>query len=194
MSHEQTQTESPEGGRDGLRRLNWGCGDWTIAGWINADIKEGDGIDLVGDIREGLPLDSDSIDYAVSIHSLPEIPYTELIPTLVELRRVLKPGGLVRIALPDLDKGIEAYHRRDESYFKVPDEDATSVGAKFVTQMVWYGYSRSLFTHEFIEEQLLRAGFTSVHHCSFKQTSSAYPEIVALDNRELESLFVEAVK
>jgi predicted SAM-dependent methyltransferase len=106
----------------------------------------------------------------------------------------LKPGGVLRIALPDLDKGIEAYHRRDSTYFKVPDEDAESVGAKFVTQMVWYGYSRSLFTHEFIEEQLLKAGFTSVQHCTFKQTASKHPEIVRLDNREQESLFVEAVK
>ena len=194
MSHEQTQTESPGGKGQGPRRLNWGCGDWTVPGWINVDIKEHPGIDIVSDIRDGLPLDSDSIDYAVAIHSLPEIPFTELVPTLDELRRVLKPGGVLRIALPDLDKGIEAYHRRDSTYFKVPDEDAESVGAKFVTQMVWYGYSRSLFTHEFIEEQLLKAGFTRVHHCTFKQTASAHPEIVRLDNREQESLFVEAVK
>lgn len=194
MSHELIKTESPESGRDGVRRLNWGCGDWTMPGWINADIKKQPGIDLVCDIRDGLPLDADSIDYVAAIHSLPEIPFTELVPTLQELRRVLKPSGVLRAALPDLDKGIEAYHRRDSSYFKVPDEDATSVGAKFVTQMVWYGYSRSLFTHEFIEEQLLRAGFTSVQHCTFKQTASSHPEIVALDNREQESLFVEAVK
>lgn len=194
MSHEQTQTEDPRGGNDGVRRLNWGCGDWTIDGWINADIKKGDGVDIVGDIRKGLPLDSDSIDYAVSIHSLPEIPFTELVRTLTELRRVLKPGGILRLALPDLDKGIEAYHRRDSSYFKVPDEDAKTVGAKFVTQMVWYGYSRSLFTHEFIEEKLLEAGFAGVQHCTFKQTASPHPEIVVLDNREQESLFVEAVK
>jgi predicted SAM-dependent methyltransferase len=194
MSHEQTQTERPGGAPEGVRRLNWGCGDWAIPGWINADLKKKPGIDIVGDIRDGLPLDADSIDYAVAIHSLPEIPFTELVPTLEELRRVLKPGGVLRMALPDLDKGIEAYHRRDSSYFKVPDEDAESVGAKFVTQMIWYGYSRSLFTHEFIEEQLLRAGFAAVHHCSFKQTAGRHPEIVQLDNREQESLFVEAVK
>ena len=49
------------------------------------------------------------------------------------------------------------------------------MGAKFVTQMVWYGYSRSLFTHEFIEEQLEKAGFSQVDHCSFQQTASPYP-------------------
>jgi predicted SAM-dependent methyltransferase len=193
VSHEQTQTE--QGQQPGaVRRLNWGCGEWAQPGWINSDIKEDVGVDIVGDIRDGLPLESDSLDYAVSIHSLPEIPFAELVPALEELRRVLKPGGVLRLALPDLDRGIDAYQRRDSSYFKVPDEDAKSVGAKFVTQMVWYGYSRSLFTHEFIEEQLEKAGFTQVNHCSYKQTATAYPEIVDLDNREKESLFVEAVK
>jgi predicted SAM-dependent methyltransferase len=193
LSHEQTQIEKdqPPGG---VRRLNWGCGEWTQAGWINADIKPDAGVDIVGDIRDGLPLESDSLDYAVSIHSLPEIPFTELVPALVELRRVLKPGGVLRLALPDLDKGIDAYQRNDPTYFRVPDQDAKSVGAKFVTQMVWYGYSRSLFTHEFIREQLEKAGFTQMENCSFGKTASQYPEIVELDNRERESLFVEAIK
>jgi predicted SAM-dependent methyltransferase len=193
LSQEQTQTEQDQAA-GGVRRLNWGCGEWTTIGWINSDIKANPGVDLVADIRDGLPLESDSIDYAVSVHSLPEIPFTEIVPTLAELRRVLKPGGVLRLALPDLDKGIDAYHRKDSAYFKVPDQDAKSVGAKFVTQMVWYGYSRSLFTHEFIEEQLEKAGFSRVDHCSFQQTASPYPEIVTLDNRERESLFVEAVK
>jgi len=194
MTHE-AQTEAPGPlGPGGVRRLNWGCGEWAEAGWINSDVKDSPGIDVVADIREGLPIDSDSIDYAVSIHAMPEIPYTELVPTLEELRRVLKPGGVLRLALPDLDKGIAAYHRRDREYFKVPDEAAKSVGAKFVTQMVWFGYSRSLFTHEFVEELLEKAGFTRVDHCAYRQTASRYPEIVELDNREQESLFVEAVK
>ena len=193
MSHEQTQTEMDHQ-LGGARRLNWGCGEWTEPGWINSDIKEAVGIDIVADIRDGLPLESDSIDYAVSIHSLPELHFSELVPALTELRRLLKPDGVLRLALPDLDKGIDAYQRKDPSYFKVPDKDAKSVGAKFVTQMVWYGYSRSLFTHEFIEEQLEKAGFGRVDHCSYKHTASMYPEIVNLDNRERESLFVEAVK
>ncbi len=60
--------------------------------------------------------------------------------------------------------------------------------------MIWYGYSRSLFTHEFIAEQLEKADFSRVDHCTFRHTASPYPEIVDLDNRERESLFVEAVK
>ena len=193
MSQEQTQTEQGQQPRS-RRRLNWGCGEWAQPGWINSDIKENVGVDIVADIRDGLPLDSESIEYAVAIHSLPEIPFTELVPALQELRRVLMTGGVLRLALPDLDKGIDAYLRKDSSYFKVPDQDAKSVGAKFVTQMIWYGYSRSLFTHEFTQELLERAGFSRVEHVAFRQTASPYPEIVDLDNREHESLFVEAVK
>jgi predicted SAM-dependent methyltransferase len=177
-----------------IKRLNWGCGSWTPEGWINSDIKDDPGVDLPCNILEGLPLETDSIDYAVSIHALPEMTYPNLVPVLQELRRVLKPGGVLRLSLPDIDRGIAAYQRGDLSYFLVPDEDARSIGAKFITQMLWYGYSKLLFTHDFIEEMLMKAGFSRVDRCAFKQTKTPWPEILDLDNRESESLFVEAVK
>ncbi len=177
-----------------VRRLNWGCGGHTLPGWINSDQKDGDGIDLSCDIAQGLPLETGSIDYAVSIHALPEVPYDRIVPVLAELRRVIKPGGILRLALPDLLKGVRAYERGDRDYFLVPDEDAERLGAKLVTQLIWYGYSRTLFTADFIEEMLLKAGFARVEHCEYHQTTGPWPEIVDLDNREAESLFVEAVK
>jgi predicted SAM-dependent methyltransferase len=177
-----------------VRRLNWGCGDHFGGGWINSDIKDMPGVDLPCDIRDGLPLETESIDYATSIHALPEIHYDDLVDALVELRRVLKPGGVLRLALPDLDRGIQAYLAGDRDYFLVPDEQAEAIGSKFVTQIIWYGYSRTLFTHDFIEELLWKAGFREVHHCSYRETKSRFPEIVELDIRERESLFVEAVK
>lgn len=176
------------------QRLNWGCGAAGEPGWINSDQKDGPGIDITCNILEGLPLESDSIDYAVSIHGLPEVPLEDLVPVLVELRRVLRPRGVLRLALPDLEKGIAAYQRADRDYFLVPDDDAHTLGGKLVTQLLWYGCSRSLFTPDFIEELLFKAGFSTVTHCAFQQTASPYPEIVSLDNRERESLFVEAVK
>jgi predicted SAM-dependent methyltransferase len=177
-----------------LRRLNWGCGRHPQPGWINSDAKEGAGIDLSCDIRDGLPLENDSIDYAVSIHALPELPYPDLVPTLVELRRVLKPDGVLRLGLPDLERAIDAYRRADAGYFLVPDEDARSLGGKLVVQLTWYGYVRSLFTREFTEELLAKASFVRFAVCKYGRTASSHPEIVELDNREQESLFVEAWK
>jgi predicted SAM-dependent methyltransferase len=194
MTNERTTAESARPAPAGVRRLNWGCGGHPEPGWLNSDIKEAPGVDIVGDVRNGLPIESDSIDYIVSVHALPELPYEDLVPTLRELRRVLKPGGVLRLALPDLERGIAAFQEGDTDYFHVPDDDARTIGAKFVTQMIWYGYSRSLFVHEFVEELMERAGFTRSHRCAYKQTATGWSDIVALDNRERESLFVEGVK
>lgn len=174
-----------------MKRLNWGCGDHVAPGWINSDVKDEPAVDLVADIRDGLPLEPDSIDCAVGIHVLPEFSYPELVPALEELRRVLKPGGTLRLALPDLRRGIDAYLREDESYFKVGEDEVGSLGGRFIVQMLWYGYSRSLFTADFALELLQKAGFRDVRECPFGVTGSGIREIVELDNREDESLFVE---
>ena len=177
-----------------IQRLHWGCGDEAQPGWINADVRKRRGVDLVCDIRQGLTLPESSIAYAASVHALQEIPISELVPTLSELRRVLKPGGVLRLCLPDLDKAVAAYQRGDRDYFLVPDEDARTLAGKFITHILWYSHSRVMFTREFAEELLLKAGFTKVDHCAFKSTSSSWPDITQHDSREHESLFIEAVK
>jgi hypothetical protein len=68
-----------------------------------------------------------------------------------------------------------------------------SIRAKFVVHLIWYGYTRTFFTHDFMEEQLYKAGFTRVDRCGYKKTRSTHTGIVELDNREEESLFVEAI-
>ncbi len=45
---------------------------------------------------------------------------------------------------------------------------------------------------DYAREVLERAGFRDLRRCVFGQTASRYPDIVSLDNRERESLFVEA--
>jgi SAM-dependent methyltransferase len=177
-----------------VRRLNWGCGPSAKPGWINSDRRPATGVDVVVDIQNGLPLDDDSIDYAVSVHALQEIPYPDVVSTLRELRRVLRPGGVLRLVLPDLDKGIRAYLSNASDYFLVPDIEMKSIGGKFIVHLLWYGHSRELFTHDFVEELLLKAGFARVSRCQPRETASLFPGIVELDNRERESLFVEAVK
>ena len=177
-----------------VRRLHWGCGGSAQPGWINSDIKSGRGIDVTADIREGLPLEEGSVDYAVSVHALQEIHLDDVVPVLGELRRVLAPRGVLRLVLPDLLKGVRAYERGERDYFLVPDEDARSLSGKLVVQLLWYGYSKALFTPDFIEELLYKAGFADVKHCAYRQTASPFGDITDLDNRERESLFVEATK
>lgn len=177
-----------------VKRLNWGCGDHTAPGWLNSDVKSGPCIDFSCDIRHGLPLTSGSIDYAVSVHALQELTYPEVVPALTELRRVLKPGGALRLALPDLGKGIRAYLLGQDDYFEVDAREFRSLGGRFIVHMLWYGHSHTLFTADFIEELLINAGFADVVECRCRRTASRFPEIVELDNRERESLYVEATR
>jgi len=175
-------------------RLNVGCGPDPPDGWLNADRQPGPRVDLCGDIRDGLALADDAVDCIAAIHCLQDLPWDAIAGALREMRRVLKPGGVLRVAVPDLDRAIDAYRRGDAGYFFVPDVDARSVGAKLVTQIIWYGSVRTPFTFDFAREWLENAGFRDVARCAFGETRHGDAGIVALDNRERESLFVEALK
>jgi predicted SAM-dependent methyltransferase len=177
-----------------VRRLNWGCGPAPAPGWINADRLHAPGIELCGDIRAGLPLADGLVDYAVAMHALQDLPYPDIVPALQELRRVLRSGGVLRIGLPDLDRALAACTRGQRDYFYIPDTEVTTLSGKLIVQITWYGSVRTPFTWEFCRELLDKAGFRRVVRCAFRLTASAHAAIVELDNRERESLFVEAVR
>jgi predicted SAM-dependent methyltransferase len=184
------QTSAPPASR----RLQFGCGAFPAPGWINTNLDPGPGVDLVGDIRNGLPLSANSIQYIASMHALCELPYLDVVPALRELHRVLEPGGVLRLGLPDLDRAIAAYRSGDRAYFTIPDDETPSIDGKLVVQMTWYGTNRMMFTVRLAQELLERAGFRDVRRAAFRETTSRYPEIVELDNRPKESFFVEALK
>jgi SAM-dependent methyltransferase len=175
-----------------VRRLHWGCNDKTPAGWINSDIKERPGIDLSCDILDGLPLDDESIDYITSQHALQELKIPDQEKALRELRRVLKPKGVLRLCLPDLDLAITAYQSGRRDYFKV--EDWGTLSGNFICHILWYSYNHTLFTYDFAEELLHKAGFQDVRRVEYRQTASPYPEIVDLDSRPEESFYAEACR
>jgi SAM-dependent methyltransferase len=175
-----------------IRRVNWG-GD-ARPDWINTDTMPGSGFGMVADIREGLPIASGMIDYAVSVHALQELTYSELAPALAELLRVLRPGGTLRVVVPDLDAAIRAYTEHDDDHFLVASDGITSRGGRFITHILDSGRLQSPFTFDFAQELLVGVGFVDVTRCAYEETASSYSEIVEFDIREGESLFIEATR
>lgn len=175
-------------------KLHLGCGLCIVPGWINCDLRRAPGVDLCADLRAGLPIAEASVDCIAAIHVLQDLAYFDIAPALAELRRVLKPGGVLRLALPDLDKALCAYLAGDSAYFYIPDHDARSIGAKLVTQITWYGSVRTPFTYDALREWVLEAGFEDIYRCKHRVTLSRFADLASLDNRERESLFVEAVR
>jgi predicted SAM-dependent methyltransferase len=162
-------------------------------GWHGSDLIDY-GQDHVGDILDGLPWPDYYFDVIVAHHSLQMIRFDDLQHGLGELRRVLKVGGVMRISVPDALKAVNKYIAGVEHAFPISDEIERTADGRFWRYMFWHGDARSAFTYESLEDTLWRNGFQNVRQCQFRQTHTPHPEIVDLDNREGESLFVEAIK
>lgn len=173
-------------------RLHLGCGPVVVPGWLNVDRHRAAGVDLCADLVAGLPLRDGGASCAVAMHVLQDLAWPDIPIVLRDWHRVLRPGGVLRLGLPDLDRALDAYRRGDGGYFHVPDSDARSIGAKLVTQIIWYGSVRTPFTFDYANEVLGDAGFRDIRRCEFGCTQSGLPELASLDNRARESLFVEA--
>jgi predicted SAM-dependent methyltransferase len=149
---------------------------------------------VVCNVAIGLPFADGRFDCAALIHVLQDLAYGDVRVAIGEVYRVLRRGGVARLAVPDLDRAIDAYLRGEAGYFYVPDCHARSIGAKLITQITWYGSVRTPFTVDFLEELLHGGGFRTFRRCAFRDTGAVDRELTALDNRARETLFVEAVK
>lgn len=86
-------------------RLNLGGGSKRIEGWLNVDLDPS--ADVIADVRK-LPYEDDTVDEAMAIHILEHIPRWDADATIIEWRRVLKPGSVLVVEVPDLIKCCEA--------------------------------------------------------------------------------------
>lgn len=82
-------------------RLNIGAGGKVIEGWLSVDLAGNP--DIRADVRE-IPLDTGSVDEAMAIHVLEHLNRWDASAALAEWHRILKPGGLLAVEVPDLLK------------------------------------------------------------------------------------------
>jgi predicted SAM-dependent methyltransferase len=91
-------------------RLNLGCNDRIKEGWTNVDFDSRPGVDLVSDVSK-LDLPSGCADVVLASNILEHFPQPKTLEVLKEWARLLKPGGILEISVPDFDRTIEIYHK-----------------------------------------------------------------------------------
>lgn len=82
-------------------KLHLGSGSVTLDGWVNIDL-EAPGADMLLDLRKPLPFTDSSVSHVYSEHVIEHIEYEEAQALLREIRRVLRPDGVLRLSTPDL--------------------------------------------------------------------------------------------
>jgi predicted SAM-dependent methyltransferase len=94
-----------------LRKLHLGCGNVFLPGYLNVDITTSfrglDEPDFTSDVRHMPDLAAHSFDEIYASHVLEHIEFSDVVLTLTEWRRLLRPGGILRLAVPDLDAEID---------------------------------------------------------------------------------------
>ena len=89
--------------------LNLGCGSHFHLDWTNLDFVSQSPHVQQHDLRKGLPEASDQFDMVYHSHVLEHFAPQQGQQFLAECYRVLKPGGVLRIAVPDLEQIAQLY-------------------------------------------------------------------------------------
>ena len=83
-------------------KINLGSGSFCKPGFLNVDLFPGG--DLTLDLRRGLPFEPDCCNFIFSEHFFEHVDYPEPAGHLLrECLRVLRPGGILRLSVPDTE-------------------------------------------------------------------------------------------
>jgi SAM-dependent methyltransferase len=134
------------------------------------------------DLRNGLPFPDASVDFLYSSHALHHLYRAEAAKLLAEGIRTLKPGGTLRIVVPDLEFIMSLYQQgkreRALSYFFYD-----SPRSELFSRRYQYDF---LLLRDLLES----TGFRDVRRCAYQKGRT--PDLGCLDRMPEESLFVEA--
>lgn len=97
---------------EATKYLNLGCGSRYHPDWINIDIAPQGPEVIQNDLSRGIPLPDASCDVVYNAAVLEHLRRSDAEAFLAECYRVLKPGGIVRVGVPDLEKICQLYLSR----------------------------------------------------------------------------------
>lgn len=187
-------------------KLHLGCWHRNIPGFINVDLCDMPHIHYKSSIDDLSMFDDESAELIYSSHSFEYFDRVQAVSVLKEWRRVLKKGGILRLAVPDFDKLIEVYHLSGDlnkilgplyGRMVIQTQSTYSNGGGGLIM-----YHKTTYTFSSLREMLESEGFGNVRRYDWRQTihkdyddhSQAYYPHMDKENGILISLNVEATK
>jgi SAM-dependent methyltransferase len=129
-----------------------------------------------GDVVQGLPLADNSVDGLYASHVLEHLSLEDMRIALAESRRVLRPGGVFRLVVPDLKHRACAYleagddpeaaHRFMRATYLGRERRAGSLAGR-VRSMFGNSDHLWMFDHPAMVRELELAGFTAIRPAAF---------------------------
>jgi predicted SAM-dependent methyltransferase len=202
---------------NGMTRFHLGCGTIFLRNWLNIGLwdhlemgrlysnpNQIEGTILLNyDLVNGIPAENDSLDAVYHSHMLEHLTFTEGLAFLQNCYEALKPGGIHRILVPDLEAFSKAYVSNDsllldkyrEAVLNDQPEIYQTKAAVFMGMLHNHGHKCG-YDWETLEWALKRAGFVRITRKLFQE--SDLPDIKEIEEysplRALESLCVECYK
>lgn len=112
--------------------------------------------DLFADVKD-LPFQEESIDEIRSYQVFEHFTYYEGEQLLEHWYRLLKPGGLLHIDIPDLDGTIEMYNKAETK-----DDKKWAIRLLFGSQKNEWGIHKGMYSKEMIKELLEKHNYKNI--------------------------------
>lgn len=168
-------------------RLHVGCG-WTyLEDWINVDLFATKA-DIAWDLRQGVPLADGTVDAIFHEHMLEHLNLREGLLFTLECARLLKPGGLLRIGVPDAGACIDSYSGKGNPEWA----ESRPTGMLAVQGLFYENGHRAMYDGETLTLMCRAAGFAEVERQEWGTSwLGSSPDSA---HRESGTLYVDARK
>jgi predicted SAM-dependent methyltransferase len=172
--------------------VNLGCGPHYVEGMINCDGNLMNKIDLWLDLRRPLPFPNASVSVAYCSHTLEHLFPEDAISLLREIHRVLGPGGVARVVVPDVKYAFRIARGEAQSPWPRNFEDPVGQAMNY---LFCDGQHKYAYNHAMLEDFARQAGFQTVTNVSDEHGVTPRPYGPLMLGNEAEgSLVVELAR
>lgn len=174
-------------------RLHLGCGGFPIPSWVNLDFEAFPGV-VRCDLSKGLPASIQplSVQAIFSEHFLEHLTRDQAVTLLKSCYEALRPGGVIRVVVPDLRALAERYVN-GKLYDDGPEGWAPKTLARMMNEGMRSWGHQFMYDGPELVEVLREAGFGEVLQVS--KNFSIRPDMVGIGRRcSPEDLYAEAKK